>query len=61
MMNRGEGAFQFIKCFAFCLHVFLVVLHDPPLQLRVLLRHELERREVGVVGIVLDDVVSALG
>ena len=41
--------------------MLLVVLHDLPLQLVVLLRYELVGREVGVVGIILHDVVSALG
>ena len=42
-------------------HVLLVVLHDLPLQLVVLLRNELVGREVRVVGVILDDVVSAFG
>ena len=41
--------------------MLLVVLHDLPLELVVLLRNELVGREVGVVGVVLDDVVAALG
>ena len=41
--------------------MLLVVLHDLPLQLVVLLRNELVGREVRVVGVILDDVVSAFG
>ena len=41
--------------------VLLVVLHNPPLHVLVLLRDEHEGGEVGVVGVVLDHVVAALG
>ena len=41
--------------------MLLVVLHDLPLELVVLLRNELVGREVRVVGVILDDVVTALG
>lgn len=43
------------------LRVLLVVLHDAPLHLVVLVRHELVAGQVGVVGVVLGDVVAALG
>lgn len=42
-------------------HVLLMVFHNLPLQLAVLLRNELVGREVRVVGVILDDVVSAFG
>ncbi len=45
----------------FDLRVPLVVVHDPPLQVRVLLRHEAEGGQVGVVGVVLHHVIAALG
>ena len=41
--------------------MLLVVLHDLPLELVVLLRNELVGREVRVVGVILYDVVTALG
>lgn len=43
------------------LRVFLVVLHDAPLHLVVLVRHKLVAGQVGVVGVVLGDVIAALG
>ena len=42
-------------------HVFLVVFHDPDLQLCILVRDELVGRQVGVVGVVLHDVVTTFG
>ncbi len=40
------------------LRMLLVILHDPPLELRVLLRDELEGGQVGVVRVVLDHVIA---
>ena len=39
--------------------VFLVVLHDSPLEFVVLLGDELEGGEVGVVGVVFQDEIAA--
>ncbi len=41
--------------------MLLVVLHDPPLQVLVLLRDELEYGQVGVVRVVLNHVVATFG
>ena len=38
--------------------MFLVIIHDPDFQFGVLVRHKLVGRQVGVIGIVLDHVIT---
>lgn len=57
--QKGKLVFNQEKSTSFFyLHVFFVVFHDFPFQFRVLMRNKLKRRQVSMVRIIFNNVVT---